>query len=119
MNFNTLVESILNESKHSIEVLGISDIEKNKKGKILVTFYDMKVDGLEVEFSDSHEPGRYRLLGDYYFVGPEARIMIDKYSDKEYDEIKKEAKKAVEVWKLKQKLSSSTKETFGDLIDEL
>jgi hypothetical protein len=119
MNFNTLIESILNESKHTYRVVCISDVNKSKKGVIYDTFYLLDIDGEKVELSDSHQPGKYQTLGDYYFVGDGARALIDKYSDEEYDEILEGAKKAVEAWKLKQKLTPNTKETFGGLIDEL
>jgi hypothetical protein len=119
MNFNTLIESILNESKHTYRVVCISDVDKSRKGVIYHTFYLLDIDGEKVELSDSHQPGKYQTLGDYYFVGDGARALIDKYSDEEYNEILEGAKKAVEAWKLKQKLTPNTKETFNDLIDEL
>ena len=99
MKYNQLVNSILNESKHTYENIRISDIEKNRKGNVFVTFYKMKIDGRWVELSDSHEPGKYKALGDYYFVGSGADYFIDNYSDEDYKEILDGAKKAVEAWK--------------------
>jgi predicted small secreted protein len=117
MNFNNLIESILNESKHTYTDIRISNVEKNRKGKVFVTFYKMKIDGHWVELSDSHEPGKYETLGDYYFVGSGAVYFINNYSNEEYEEILDGAKKAVEIWKFKQKLTPETRNTFNDLID--
>jgi hypothetical protein len=105
--------------KHTYKVIRISDVNKSRKGVIYDTFYLLNIDGIDVELSDSHQPGTYKTLGDYYFVGDGARYFIDKYSDEEYDEILHGAKKAVEVWKLAQSLTPKTQQTFNDLINEL
>ncbi|NDB85211.1 MAG: hypothetical protein EB127_21290 [Alphaproteobacteria bacterium] len=121
MNFNQLVLEALGKriGKHTYEVLGITDVEKDRKGKILVTFYELRIDGQIIELSDSHEPGKYKTLGDYYFVGPGAHKFIDKYSSKEYDEILNGAKKAVEAWKLIQRMKDQDLGEFDSFVNTI